>query len=138
MKKKTTLTFVPFVLAVLAILAIMPLAAQAQDIYGMYGDCSFTYFDDQSSCWAAAAACESISDPTEKANCLYQAQSICPANASNQYSYCVDATNAFRGSLNYCDEARQLYYICGGTFTGIDDWEAFESCRAASGIDSCQ
>jgi hypothetical protein len=133
--KKRTLTSI---LTVFSVLAIMPLTAHAQDIYGMYGNCAFTYFDDQTDCWAAAEQCQSISDPTEKANCLYQSQTICPASANGNYSYCVDATSVFRGQLDYCFQAQQLEAICAGTFTGLDDWEAYESCRAASGIDSCQ
>jgi hypothetical protein len=52
------------------------------------------------------------------------------------YQACNNMTTA--PQLDFCTSAMNAAANCSSQYSGLDYWDAYMACRAASGIDSCQ
>lgn len=71
-------------------------------------------------------------DPTES-ECRYE--------AGSSYSTCLNTIEEPMPQMNFCSQARAARDNCVNTYgpsSYLDDWDAYTSCIAASGINQCE
>jgi hypothetical protein len=91
--------------------------------------------------WDASAQCQSYPAGPDRDNCESGVNSdkvTCLSSSSNIFRSRAGGVNYDYAELDFCTNAQFLAASCANEFQGLDNWEAYMECRAASKIDLCQ
>ena len=104
-------------------------------------DYSTDWFGCWETAWDASAQCQSLPPGPERDNCESGVNSdkvTCLSSSSNIFRSRAGGVNYDYAELDFCTNAQVAMSICYNQFQGLDNWEAYMECRAASKIDLCQ
>ena len=104
-------------------------------------DYSTDWFGCWETSWDESAQCQSLPPGPQRDSCLSSAQSAkvsCLSSSNSMFDSCAGAVNYDFAAMDFCTNARYVADSCANQFQGVDNWEAYMQCRAASKIDQCQ
>jgi hypothetical protein len=92
------------------------------------GDCRFGNYNPE-------VQCLNHPDPP---SCIESYRTTCIQNATSNHLSCVSAIEQHRDMENFCDHAREIRDYCNAAYVASEDYEAWSSCMASSGIWQCE
>ena len=70
--------------------------------------------------------------------CAEGVRTQCLQSAFSNYSSCVSDIGPHRDAENFCDHAREVRDYCNAAYSQLEDYDAWSSCMASSGIEQCE